>query len=421
MAIARVLAEEDRDDKRNVSRNMDNRIVDSTPEGSVILAYGSSRHWFQNKGLLINVIICVALLGGIGWAAVSTMRTTLPLPPDRILLVAVRPRTLTNKLSTDQLRALPIAWQQAIDTRTKFSVILGASLDSEKRLHAFAIAPRFLSLAFSNNVHVQNASAFHVILDRTTTSTEAVPLHELLRLERTLRAHDAAWSANLPLLARATNLPPIPELTHIHGTWDGSHGALRLPASDFEPTIADPSGSLFSVLGPDEPAQTLIVNSLMSQGIDLRNASASISVLSVTPDNASIRVLWKNPLTPEAEERLSAALGKSAISPYTLPDQTVVVEKVRSNASSSGFIPRPFVDQTSSSWRLTATSITYPHEYASTSADPIADCPGHVRLIVQQNALEQLLQAWNIPAAWKSSIQRLQLSEQEGEITICTR
>jgi hypothetical protein len=399
---------------------MENNIVDSTPQGSVILAYGSSNRWFQRRGIYINIVICIILLVSLGWTAVTTLRASLPLPSNQLLLIAVKPHAITPRISHDQLRTLPTPWQQALGTQTRFTVMLGVSLDTSNRPRAFAVTPRFLSLPFSHDVRVEDASLFRVIADRHINATSSVPLREILRLGRTLRSHDAAWRLNLPLLARTIGPTNDATLEEIQGTWDGSRGMLRLPTSKNTLPTEDPRGSIFSIIGADGSAQELIMNGLLTQGADLRGLAGNITMLSAIPETGTLHVAWQRPLNTEELRRLTARLGTTADEPYTLPDQTVVPERTIATGTPSELVARPLlIDNTTSSWRLLPTSIQYPDISTSASVVPLSDCPGHLRFLIQERALEQLMTRWNVPDAWKALIQTIQLSERDGVVMVC--
>src|SRR3989344_7734417 len=105
---------------------MDHFVVDSTPKGSAILAYGRARGPRWNGKLLALIAGSFAVIGILVYALMST-KLTLPLPIDRLLMVAIRPQPAVSRSNTELRQSLPPTWRTAIETRSSFPAILGVA------------------------------------------------------------------------------------------------------------------------------------------------------------------------------------------------------------------------------------------------------------------------------------------------------
>ncbi|OGL72920.1 hypothetical protein A3E39_03155 [Candidatus Uhrbacteria bacterium RIFCSPHIGHO2_12_FULL_60_25] len=388
---------------------MDHFVVDSTPKGSAILAYGRARGPRWNGKLLALIAGSFAVIGILVYALMST-KLTLPLPIDRLLMVAIRPKQAVSRLNTELRQSLPPTWRTAIETRSSFPAILGVALDADNRPRAFALILRTTVIVPTETVQVTDAGAYRLLTNGTPMNTEDVPLSRVWSLSRRLRRHDLSFTVNGALLSRYAELE-TKEDDDVTGVWDGTQGTINVASTnDGDGDAYD--APIFSRLGDHRDDALPAVAALTSQGIDVRMMTARPTLVSVRPDAAGGVVLtWPEALAADDLLALRAALGVTDRRVLALPDETGVIELFPSSATAT-------VPMSTSTWWLSETILrTSSWNPEITQSDPA--CPGQTRFLIQDQALQNLLTAWNVPIIWQKTLQRVRLLDTGDSVRVC--
>ncbi len=401
---------------------MDHIIVDATPKGSAILAYG------QTRGPRWNWKLFAILAGSFFVAGVVTLfflsnKLTLLMPRDRLAIVAIRPKTLASELSTDLRQSLPPPWRAAIETQSRFPAILGVSLGANDEPRAFALVARTSTVLPSVGLAVTESGLFSLLTGDEKTEPEIAPLQTVWSLQRKLRRHDAAWVIDGSLLRRSAgatgNDGQIPSLDdEISGAWDGGRGQIFIGSSEDENETAF-DAPIFAILGNDLEASIQVTEALTSQGIDLRQIAlppSRIAVTAQTPGGLSVE--WHDGLGEEDLLTLRSVLGLTERRETLLPDETGIRELVPSSAT----LTAPFLisadENTSSTWEVSDSALKGSGQIL-TETQPDPNCPGQVRFLLQAEAMQNLLATWNVPETWKKSLFRLRIVQAGSDINIC--
>lgn len=399
---------------------MDHLIVDATPKGSAILAYGHTR------GPRWNWKLFAILAGSFFMAGLVTLffisnKLTLLVPRGRLVTVAIRPKTLASELSTELRQSLPPPWRAAVETQSRFPAILGIALGADDRPHAFALVARTSSVLPASGLNVTKNGLFRLLTDDENIAIEKVPIQAAWSLERKLRRHGAAWILDGSLLRRLAgtteNDDRVPTLDEASGVWDGWRGRIFIGSEDGDGTALD--APIFAILGNDLEASVPVIEALTSQGIDLRQITLPPSRIAVTdqaPGGLSIE--WRDKLGADNLVSLRSALGQTDRREQLLPDETGIRELIPSSAT----LTVPFLvsadENTSSTWEVSDSALKG-SEQILTETQPDPNCPGQVRFLLQGKAMQNLLTAWDIPETWKKSLSRLRIVQAGSDISVC--
>lgn len=388
---------------------MDHFVVDSTPKGSAILAYGRARGPRWNGKLLALIAGSFAVIGVLVYGLMNT-RLTLPLPADRLILVAIKPKQAFPRLSTELRQALPPTWRAALETRSSFPAILGVSLDEEDRLHAFALVLRTNVVVPTEKVRVADAGVYRLLTDGSATATEPEPLSSVWKLTRRLRRHDLSFVASGRLLSRLA-LSESGDNDDVTGVWDGTRGTMNVaPSEDGGGATFD--APIFSRLGDNREDALPVVEALASQGIALHAMSAFPNVVSVRPDNEGGAILaWRDALATDDLVTIRTALGITDRAVLTLPDTTDVIELLPSSATAT-------MPMATSTWSLSGATLQT-SDWIPQEARPDPSCTGHVRFLLQEQALRNVLTAWDVPISWQNAMHRIQIVHANGIVSVC--
>lgn len=388
---------------------MDHFVVDSTPKGSAILAYGRARGPRWNGKLLAMIAGSFIVIGILVYLLMST-KLTLPLPIDRLLMVAIRPKQAVSRLSTELRQSLPPTWRAALETRSSFPAILGVALDADDRPRAFALVLRTNVVVTTEAVRVADAGVYRLLTDGSPKTLEPEPLSSVWKLTRRLRRHDLSFIVNGRLLSRLA-LSEADTDEDVAGVWDGTQGTLNITSSnDGEGASFD--APIFSRLGDSREDAEPTVAALMSQGIDLRAVTAQPNLVSVRPDTeGGVTLAWRDALETDDLITIRAALGVTDRQTLTLPDETGAIELLPSTVTAT-------VPMTTSTWSLSDTTLqTSTWNPQVTKPDPA--CPGQIRFLIQENALQNLFTTWNVPIPWKNAMNRIELIDTGDSVRVC--
>jgi hypothetical protein len=399
---------------------MEHHIVDSTPKGSAILAYGTSRgsrRLFMIIAGFVALAVCVIVV--IAWFWINGI--TISLPKNRLALAVMRPSAISSKLDASLRQSLPPAWRTALETRSVLPVVLGVSLDGRLNMHAFALIARTSSIAAGPELHVQNEGALRLLTDNQTDALEEAPFQTVTSLYRGLRANDVAWSLNgkaLGLFADSTNgAGLVPTAEDVRGAWNGSRGTISLPVTGTNggEEIGAP---IFAVLGGNLDESAPAIASLMSYGLDIRSVAVPPHLIAVDPNaGAPLVIRWQQPLTLRDAQTLKNAIGEHASRDYALPDETMLRELVPGSTTSA--VPFTMINgDSSSTWLLTDSELRFGgNEPANVGLN--APCPGSVLFRISDMALQRLLANWNVPAVWREHFHTFSVSQSENRVMIC--
>lgn len=378
-------------------------IIDTTPQGSAILAYGKSPNTLGFfKWVLIGFIVFFTLAFLGFWILVQSL--SVELPEGRLLMAAIKPSGVRDVIPSGLLTDLPPAWRAAIRTDSRLPVFLGASLDNEGNLHAFALVYRHHIVVPSDDLGVASQGLMKLLTDASTnTKRDRVPVSNLLRLSRRLRSHDASWKIETGELARLI-LGERAADDAVFGTWDGRQGSIDLSTTNV-PSVANVDAPIIVTLDNDRREAEPVMNALASQGIDLRSLSESPSVIFISPEDHDVRLGWDGSISQGDQHLALGALGVSSFQEYQLPDETIVREIAPSDLS---------VTSVSGSLFSSEGITGIPHSDVWPE-----HCPGALRLSIEESALQNLFESWNIPRSWRESVSSIQIRERAEGVSVC--
>lgn len=378
-------------------------IIDTTPQGSAILAYGKApKSWGFLKWVLIGLIALIALfLFGI-WMLVRSI--SVELPENRLLLVALKPSEVRSAIPGGLIPDLPPAWRAAIRTDSSLPIYFGLSLDDVDEPHAFALVYRHHIVVESDDLRVTTRGLTKLLEDTSSnTNRDRVRGSELLKLSRELRSHDASWKLESYELTRFILNEGVTN-DAVFGIWDGRRGSIELPSTDV-PSIAEFDAPIIVTLGSDRMEAEPVTNALASQGIDLRSVGEPPSVIFISPEEGDVRLGWEGSVSPSNQKLVLGALGIASLKEYRLPDETIVREIAPSVDSISSVSGSLFSSEGISG---ISHSDTWPE-----------DCPGTLRLSLGGSVLQNLLESWRIPRSWREYISSIQIREAGKRANIC--
>lgn len=375
----------------------------TTPQGSVILAYGKApkTRGFL-KWIIVGFVAATALIYIGLW--IFSQTCSVELPSNRLLLIALKPSVVRPKLPSTLVPDLPAPWRAAIRTDSKLPVFIGVSIDDERRPHAFALVYRHHVIVPSEAIGITNTGLTKLITDGSShAASDHVRIQELLKLQRPLRSHDASWIIESSELVHIILDEDGPEGV-VRGTWDGTTGIIALPPTDV-PSVSSNEAALVVTLGKQRDEALPLVNALVRQGINLQSVNDPPSVIYLSPEQRDVRLGWEGSVSPHEQAIILGAIGISGFKPYELPDRTVVREYAPS---------AEFVSSVSGSLfsRDGITGIPHINEHAE-------GCEGALRLKLQGEPLKNLLTSWSIPRSWRDFITEIQIREQSDRAIIC--
>jgi hypothetical protein len=391
---------------------MDPLIIDSTPKGSAILAYGAARGPQWNAALLAiiaGIFVVIGLIAGLIWLKA----THVNVPTQTLASVLITPARIHKSLTTEQEKDLPAPWRAAIESESHFPAVLGISLD-QGRIHAYAIVARTASVAGASGLDVASDGPFKLLTDGSHPMTEQKTAGNLLRGAFDLQKHAVVFFVDASMLdVFAGDETRHMQSELIRGTWDGRVGHFIL--SDEGTASSTPmTSSMFAVLGSSAADNQPAVTGLLSQGIDLRSFSQTPQTLALDVANGgSLSLSWSQHLSSSDASLLGAVRGSGQRKAYPLPDASDATELLP--GSTSGTFSGP------------QTVLLSDHLASSTllllQTQPIQpECPGkNVRFTLQGEALQAVLRQWSVPESWRSLFASIRLTQSGQDAYLCLK
>ena len=310
-----------------------------TSTDSALFEYG--KRPFLSKAWINTVVISAAvlLMGALCWIA---LRTTFIIPNNTALLLSVPPQRVSSNLTLQQRQLLPETWQAAIQTPSRWPVVLGAYRD-ETSWHYFAFMPRWLK---HPAILTQKTSALFVLL-----SAEPLPASG-----RTLRYTDnLSWWLAHPF-AELT-LWADPQQALIDNT-SADNGSWSIPAFTatyahhqlvtdipFDVPTAPPTLSQadISLALPSATQDTAMRHAILSQ---IEVGDTHLADLEPTPSKIDLwldaqlrtqelRLTYQDPIPVNLAKTLLDGFGITESHPTKLPDGTVITERTSLEATST--------------------------------------------------------------------------------------
>lgn len=388
---------------------MDPLIIDRTPKGSAILAYGTARGPGWNWKLLAVVagslafVLCIA---GITWF----LTASVDVPSGRLLAVTIQPRGVAKKLDPALRRDLFAPWRTAIESRSRFPAVLGMSLGSDGQLHPFAIVARSATvMEVGLTAATDGAFVLLTLRDDEGIAKERVPVRHAFRDAVSLKKAEAAFTLRMDMLAQFALPTDSMEASaeELRGRWSGRIGTLNV-TTDGQRADGAVAGPLFAVLGSGAEAQPAVTG-LLSQGFDVRGLSDAPQAIAMDPaDGGSVALYWDKAPSREDSGILLAVQNRGRDRVLALPDLTEITEIL------PGMAPTTSVHG--------STMLFLGDGLASSTYDFIRasqTCPGTVRFSYEGAALQQTLTGFSIPDSWKAVLRSIRLTETEGKTKIC--
>lgn len=399
---------------------MEPLIIDSTPKGSALLAYGAARGPRWNGRLLALIAGSLALMIAVLTAFLLLTRVTLP--TNRLLQIAVQPHSIYARLEPTMRQDLPAPWRAAIETQSRLPSILGVALDETGHMHAFAFVARTASVANASSVHVTTDGPIRILTDGTKIAHEQMQLRRVVGLIHEAHGRDAAFLIRGDLLARLAGTAEE-SVSEIRGTWKGASGLLRLPSEEISISASGKGADLFAVPG-DGSEHAPIIMGLLQQGADLRNWSVFPEALALrSGTEGGLFLSWNQPLPLPESRLLAARRGLGELRPLTLPDQTEIMELHPGAASTTAPIAEIWLPFAENSVPLPSMPPDLQGTSSTTTTGSLENttCPGRVRFSLQRDSLASMLTAWGVPISWKNRIHGFELSENANGVHICIK
>jgi hypothetical protein len=390
-------------------------IVNSTPKGSALLAYGSARGpgWnFKLPALVAGSLALVGIVVSLIWILVAKTM----LPTERLITVVTQPHAIHARLDPALRRDLPSSWRAAIETNSRLPALFGVTLGEDQQLHAFALVARTARIAAEPTFTVTKAGAFHLLTDDGAhEERESLRVARAFRGAWSLRSNDAAFTIDAARLRVLTNdtieAAQASTPDELRGTWKERAGTLSLAP---EQTAAQTAvmGPIFAILGDNQEDARPAVTGLLSQGIDLRGVAELPTSIAVDPEgNGSIELSWPALPTGETAGRLVALQGNPTKKPLFLPDHAQVTEiqpGTPATNTQKGATMLFLGDG------LASTTLDYAQKESVNSA-----CPGIIRFSLHSGALQRVLAALSLPESWRSAFNRFFITESADSVHIC--
>jgi hypothetical protein len=393
---------------------MEPLIVDATPKGSAILAYGTSRGPRWNSALLAIVaggvvLLMLALFGA--WL----VRATVMLPEQRLITAVVQPRALAEQLNPVVVHDLPPSWRAVLASRSQLPALFGVAYDDAGTFHAFAVMARSSAIAAEPGLTVDTHGLLRVLHDGADIPRESVSLFHAFTPFWKSVGHDGAFHIRADVFARLgmqegmladTDKQDASEI--ITGTWDGTVAKLDLSSESAEDALVQ--APLFAVLGDAQEGVVPIAQGLLSQGIDLQTASIMPYTLALDPfAEGTVYLYWRAPLSLNDGRILSAARGINERALLTLQDNTTHPEFqfLRDDKSTTG-PTSVYLGQLSPSSTL----------FMPPSA-PTDGCQGTTRFLVQDVVFQSILRVWGIPESVGKFVNGMRVTDSNKGVFAC--
>lgn len=388
-------------------------IIDSTPKGSAILAYGAARGPGWNYKLLAVVAGSLVLMM-ITIFCLWFFNTSLSIPKHRLVTIAVRPLDVSQRIDSTLQHDLPPPWRAAIETHSRFPALLGIALDEQRRPHAFAVVMRTTVIASEPGLQIQRGGTLLVLTDGSDAKQETTKLHQVAESIWRLKDADAAFVLRTDLLSAITSDDaPISEgaKDEVRGTWSGSIGRLDFASEQVD---GDPlSAPVFATLGGSAETASPVIAGLLSQGVDLRSVSSPPTALALDPKNGgSLFLLWGNDLTPSDAAQLAAIQGSGEHALYPLPDGSESMEYLPAKQSGAN------IGSTSIFMGEHLASSTFLAPSAPNTTLPEI-CRGTPRFSLEEDALQAILASWSMPESWSRHVKHFRIVDGEKGVMMC--
>lgn len=379
---------------------MDHLVIDTTPKGSAILAYGTSRG--PRRPVRVLAIIAGLLLLGTFLALwLYTLLASILLPANTIFLTAMKPKTIQSKMPAALLEDLPFAWRTALQRGGSVPVVLGyASRENGGPLY-YAVMPGRIFAADAPGIFSRRETIFTILADTNEYANESFRVRSLFELMFRLRDHDASWQLRADILSDLS-LGIQTERMTIIGTWDGIHGEVNLPPDGIQiaPVFHD---ALVVTLASDRREADPAIDALLSQGIDLRGITTPPSMIAIDASSSPL-VRWYGQLGTEDDLLALGAFGKTTTTETILPDGTIAytLRPVLPKATHTS-------DETFSRNR---------ERMPVFNGESPEGCPGTIRLRLADEPLKNLLISWGFSENWQKFLRAFEIRESEK---VCAR
>ncbi len=383
---------------------MESVIIDATPKGSAILAYGKApESRFRIAYLVAGITAAVIVIGVV---IVALTLRTIPLPAHRLITIVAVPAKMNRALATDAISDLPPSWRNAIRSEKTTPAIFGIALDDKGSPYTFALV--FGSVGGQPESRVIHESFRTLLVDATSTGIIRVGTASLLPLAFDLRQADASWVIGGQELrafigtADASSTPTAGG--DIRGRWINGRGELDLSSKDAG-TTADDGSPFFVVLGGDPNGSEIVKSAFTSQGIDIRGIATPLSNVSLSgASSQTIRAGFSSPLTPGEASAVRVAFGETMSRQYNLADATQVEELIAPTSTAGSFQ-------------------SFSRSSASDSAPEIVQkpnlCDGNLILRLDGVMLSNTLDAVGIPQSLSGDIKAFVMTQVEGKTLVC--
>jgi hypothetical protein len=120
---------------------MDTQITISSPQETVILAYGTSNPTKKIWRWVIGGIITAIVILAVGFWLL--LRSAFALPQGTVFTVSISPNKARAYLGEEQIHKLPLEWTNAINTSSNWPITLGLA-KQEDEWKPFALQPRWM-------------------------------------------------------------------------------------------------------------------------------------------------------------------------------------------------------------------------------------------------------------------------------------
>jgi len=383
---------------------MESVIIDATPKGSAILAYGRAP---QSRFRFVWIAAIVAGISlSVTLIALFAILRSIPLPERRLITIAAAPASIERILSTDQISDLPPSWRAAVRTGKTSPALFGISLDRDGQPITFAFV--FGSVSAPDIGQTVRRAFRTLLVDAPSIDAGRARLSDVLPLFLDLRHADVSWTIGADELRAFVGAQIFGGASSgdIRGRWIGGRGELDLSAANAGSGAANAS-PFFVSLGGDARGSDVVKSAIIAQGIDIRGVGAAIRSVAFANEPFDVRASFPAPITSDDAHAIGAAFGWTESRPSSLGDSSMMEEIV---------IPTSTALDGQTEFSL--SSATSP--FAGSGAMGTAACAGVSILHLDGPVLENTLRAVGIPQSLRGRISSFDMVQaDDGKTLVC--